>query len=150
MPMTATPAKISRNKMERTGEKQRKEVTPRRRRAKSLSSLSYPHCFHRLPVLSISQGGSEIREEENDERKPSRACGAQYLFPHYLILTVLTGSLFYQFQLRAPRAARIAMAAAVEPSAIVTNAARHPGGLPAPPKASSANPTATGPTNAAI
>jgi hypothetical protein len=36
------------------------------------------------PCSIISQGGSEIREEENSERKPSRACGAQYLFPHLL------------------------------------------------------------------
>src|SRR6185312_9664824 len=50
---------------------------------------------------------------------------------------------------RAP-APRIAQAAAVDPRAIVANAAVHPVGLPAPPNASSAIPTATGPTNAAV
>ena len=51
---------------------------------------------------------------------------------------------------RPGRAPRIAQAAAVEPRAIVANAAVHPFGSPAPPNASSATPTATGPINAAV
>ncbi len=66
-----------------------------------LSSLSSP-----APCSIISQGGSEIREEENSERKPSRACDAHYIFPPYLILPDLTGSLFYQFHREAVRSGR--------------------------------------------
>jgi hypothetical protein len=58
------------------------------------------------PVINHSQGASEISEEENDEGELQRASGAQHLFPHYLTLTALTGSLFYQLNSEAVRSGR--------------------------------------------
>jgi hypothetical protein len=49
-----------------------------------------------------------------------------------------------------PRTLRIAHAAAVEPNAMVANAAVQPIAPPAPPNRSSAMPTATGPAKAAV
>src|SRR5579884_3131631 len=63
------------------------------------SSLLNPHCPHWLIVISIHR--ETVRSvRKNNERILWRACGAQHLFSPSLILTVLTGSLLYQFTRR--------------------------------------------------
>jgi hypothetical protein len=90
------------------------------------------------PIARISRGCLGLYSDSQEVTPPRGFGGARRRITIYLAV----GSVV--------RAARIAHAAAVEPSAIVAKAAAHPIAPPAPPNRSSAMPTATGPANAAV